>query len=363
MFDWIPIEYYTAIYHHVLFVVAVLILLHAAVYNIQDRSSMLFFQILGYILLPSIILYIGLRQISGVFFGDTGNYAVTYAVFAKNPNVTIEKDYLFNYLQKWCAPFMDIQYFFTLIALLYIIPCYMFSRKYFGKYWFFAFFLFIGSFSFWPYGVNGIRNGVATSIFILALVFYDKKILCYTILLISYGFHNSLAIPIGAFIVSDLYKNPKFYLYFWLAAIPLSLIAGSQLQALFGNLFSSDDRSVNYLTKGNVNNDNFTSTGFRWDFVIYSASAVSAGYYYILKRKIKDNFYVHLFGTFVIANAFWILVIKANFSNRFAYLSWFLMAPVIIYPLLRYKIVNDQYKWLGIVSMVYYLFTYIMFLK
>ena len=38
------------------------------------------------------------------------------------------------------------------------------------------------------------------------------------------------------------------------------------------------------------------------------------------------------------ANAFWIMVIRAEFSNRFAYLSWFLYPIVLAYPLLKLKI-------------------------
>ena len=65
----------------------------------------------------------------------------------------------------------------------------------------------------------------------------------------------------------------------------------------------------------------------------------------------------------MIANAFWILIIRANFSNRFAYLSWFLMAPVIAYPMLRYKLFPNQYRIVGLVLAFYYLFTYFMFLR
>jgi hypothetical protein len=65
----------------------------------------------------------------------------------------------------------------------------------------------------------------------------------------------------------------------------------------------------------------------------------------------------------MIANTFWILVIRANFSNRFAYLSWFLMAIVIAYPLLKVKFWDDHYKNVGRIFLAYYLFTYFMFLK
>jgi len=184
----------------------------------------------------------------------------------------------------------------------------------------------------------------------------------YACFLLSFFIHSSLLIPIAAFAVSALQKNPRLYLYVWLASIPLSLVAGSFWESFFSSL-GFEDRTSGYLTNNEEALQQFSQTGFRWDFVLYSASGIIAGYYFIFKKNIKDNFYIHLFGIYAIANAFWILVIRAAFSNRFAYLSWFLLAAVIAYPMLKYKIWTDQYRILGTIIFVYFLFTYIMFLK
>ena len=123
--------------------------------------------------------------------------------------------------------------------------------------------------------------------------------------------------------------------------IPISLAAGGFWENFFGSLGFQDDR-LSYLTEGNVNDDDFSSTGFRWDFLLYSATAVYAGWYFIIKKGFEDKIYFWLFNTYVFANAFWILVIRANFSNRFAYLSWFMMALVIIYPLLKKEMIKPK---------------------
>ena len=176
--------------------------------------------------------------------------------------------------------------------------------------------------------------------------------------------HSSLSIPILAFVIANMYKNPKAYLYVWLAAIPLSLVGGNFWEGLFGSIgFGADTRAEDYLTKGTINKDLLAYTGFRWDFLFYSSFAAFAGWYFIFKKNITDKLYIHLWGVFMIANAFWILIIRANFSNRFAYLSWFLMAPVIAYPLLRYKLFPNQYRVVGVIIAIYYLFTYFMFLR
>ena len=363
MFDWIPIQYYTPIYYHVMMLLVMITLLHAYSNDLFDPGTKSFAKGMGYFLLLVILSYMGTRPVSYVFV-DMTTYSQTYNLIASGQTPVVKSDYLFNYFLIYSTKIMSDRMFFFLCALFYTVPCYVFSRKYCGSYWFYVFLIFIGSYMFWPFGTNGIRNGLATAIFIWALCFYERKIWLYALMGLAYGMHSSLIIPIAAFAVSGVYKNPKIYLYIWLVAIPLSLAGGGFWEGFFGGLgFGDDTRAEDYLTKGNVNNDKFSSTGFRWDFLFYSSFAVFAGWYFIFKKHITDKFYIHLWGTYMIANAFWILVIRANFSNRFAYLSWFLMAPVIAYPLLRYKMFPNQYRVVGAVLTLYYLFTYFMFLR
>ncbi len=338
-------------------------LVHSYTNNLFDNSTKTFSSVFGYLLLIWILLYLGTRPISYVF-GDMGTYGKTYNQIVSGGQVIIKKDFLFNYFMVFCTKIISDRVFFFVVALIYILPLYLFSKKYCGTYWYFVFFIFVSSYMFWPFGTNGIRNGMATSLFVLGLFFYERKIVTYALMALSFGIHSSLVIPIAAFVVSGIYKNPKVYLSIWLAAIPLSLIGGGFWEGFFGGLgFGDDTRAEDYLTKGNVNNDVFAYTGFRWDFLLYSSFAVFAGWYFIFKKNITDQFYIHLWGIYMIANAFWILVIRANFSNRFAYLSWFLIAPIIAYPTMRYKLWNDQYKIIGGILFVYYLFTYLMFIR
>jgi len=359
MFDFIPASIYTTLQYNVLLIITVIILIHAFSYNIQDEKSIHFFNILGIVVACLYTAYMGQRQID-YRFGDTVNYNKAYQLLLNGKDLLVNKDFLFNYIMILCSKIMSVRSFFQLVDIFYIIPCIVFSYKYFGKYWFFAFFMFLASFSFWSYGVNGLRNGLGTSMFILGLCFYDKKAVLYSLFLISYFFHASLVIPIVAFVVSGLYKNPKIYIYIWLISIPLSLAGGAFWTNAFASLGFAEDRTQGYLTDGEQFAEQFSQTGFRWDFLFYSASAVFAGWYYIFKKNITETFYIHLFGVYCIANAFWVLVISAAFSNRFAYLSWFLMPIIIMYPLFKYKIISDQYKIIGIVISAYFLFTYFM---
>ncbi|OWK74508.1 hypothetical protein CBW16_03620 [Flavobacteriaceae bacterium JJC] len=363
MFDWIPISSYTTVYFNVLMIIMLITLFHSYQNDLFDLHTKSFSAIFGHIFLVFIILYIGTRPIHYVF-ADMGTYAVIYKKIQAGELVIVKNDFIFNYFMLYCSKIMNVKTWFFLCSFIYVWPCYVFSKKYCGSYWYYVFFIFVSSLMFWPFATNGIRNGLATSVFILGLFFYDKKILAYSLMGLAFGIHSSLIIPIAAFIVSGIYRDPKVYLYIWLIAIPLSLIGGGFWENFFLSLgFGGDTRPQQYLAESDKYKDAFAYTGFRWDFLFYSSFAVFAGWYFIFKKKITDKFYIHLWGTYIIANAFWILVIRANFSNRFAYLSWFLMAPVIAYPLLRYKMFPNQYRVVGVVIALYYLFTYFMFLR
>jgi hypothetical protein len=78
-------------------------------------------------------------------------------------------------------------------------------------------------------------------------------------------------------------------------------------------------------------------------------------------RKFKDQTFNILANTYLLSNAFWIMVIRSAFSNRFAYLSWFIYPLVIVYPLLRMNIWKDQDRKTAIIFFLYSGFSFFMF--
>ena len=84
---------------------------------------------------------------------------------------------------------------------------------------------------------------------------------------------------------------------------------------------------------------------------------IALGYYSIVKKRITDNWYSVLLSTYCFANAFWVIFIRAAFSNRFAYLSWFLYPVLIAYPLFMLRIWHNQDKNIGLIIMAYVGFT------
>lgn len=360
MLNLIPLEYYTNFYFIVLSIVIVLFYIYTQFVSFETKIKFnkQYLKFLGYFALFFTILYMGLRPISGRYFGDMSTYNAVFEQLKIYGTAALPSNDKFYYYYMYIVSiFGSAEFFFLLSSFLYTIPLFLASKRIFGKYWCYAFLVLVSSLSFWAYGTNGLRNGLAASIFLL--VFSFKNIFIRLILLIiAVSIHSSMLIPLAAYILASTVKRVKLLLYGWLLAIPLSLVAGGFFQGLFASLIQDDRTS--YLTEGNINNDSFSSTGFRWDFLIYSAVPVLIGYIFAIRNQSKDRLYEVILGTYLISNAFWILVIKANFSNRFAYLSWFMMGLVIVYPFLYSDHSKRKHQILGHISLVYFLFAFIM---
>lgn len=353
MLDFIPTSYYVHIFFNLLLFINLFTLLHNYILPINDYKNLAFMRTMGILLLVFVLVYMGLRPVSYIFV-DMVTYAAHYDRYLLGSEIRATHDVTFHYFMKFCSYFLSKTGFFFLCVLLYLTPMFVLSKKLFKQYWYYSFLMLVGSFSFWAYGVNGIRNGIATSMFLMAFAYRDKKILLILFLSIASLFHKTMLLPTIAYIATLFYNNPKSYLIFWLVSIPLSLALGSAVISLFASLGFGDDRISGYLS-GN-------GTSFRWDFLLYSASAVFAGYYFIFKKGFKDKVYHQLFNIYLFCNGFWVLVIKANFSNRFAYLSWFMIAIIIVYPYLKQRFFENQNIAIGKMLLAYFGFTYLMFL-
>ncbi|MDO6759415.1 EpsG family protein [Tamlana sp. 2_MG-2023] len=355
MIEFIPLDEYYLYYINISLAIVLFTLIHSWLLEIDNPKNIVYINSLGYTILIILTLYIGLRPISGIHFSDMATYAKTFNYYKVGGELKTDKDVFFELFTKFCSSIMTINIFFLFCATLYIYPMFRVSKIFFKEYWFYSFLLLVVSFSFWAYGVNGIRNGIATSIFLLAVSFYKNKIVMIALLVLSTMFHKTMLLPVLAFSITFLYNNPKIYLMFWILAIPCSIALGGFWENLFATLGFADDRLGGYLSNGDG------SSKFRFDFLFYSSFPIIAGFYYILKKGFDDKLYNQLLNTYLISNAFWILVIRAAFSNRFAYLSWFLMAVLIIYPLLKERHHKYQHLVIGQIVLAYFGFTYLMF--
>lgn len=286
------------------------------------------------------IIIVGLRPISSAF-GDTVTYAQTYNSFSQIvEKVTSSKDSLFYSFMWLCSQFMTVNWFFFIIEVLYVVPIIIACNRLLKNNADIGLVFCFAAFSFFTYAVNGIRNGVACNMVFLAITFIGgstrDKILCAVLSVVAISTHASAALPVVCMLVAYFIKKPDVLFYFWGLSIIVSLLAGNSVANLFASL-GFDERLSDYIHP-DIEEDIYTTTGFRWDFLLYSAAPILLGWYVVFKRRVYNSTYLLLLGTYIFANAFWVMVIRAEFSNRFAYLSWFLYPIVLAYPLLKLKI-------------------------
>ena len=361
MLDFVPIQYYTDTYFHIILLVILVTFLHTQSFSGFTKTTFIFNKTATLFLFWFTLLYMGLRPISYVF-GDMGTYNKAFKIYANGGFTGLKGDVGFYTMMKLVSYFQSAPLFFFIVDVLYLVPLYIAVKKWFPQYYFFAFLILLASFSFWAYGTNGLRNGIATSFMLLAFSYANSnKKITYVLLALSFSFHSSMILLITAYFLTTIIKNSKIYFLAWFTSIFLSLSMGTFWESLFMSLgFGEEDKLQDYFGKKELYENSFSSTGFRWDFLIYSSIAVIIAYYFIIIKKINDKHYRQLTNIYLTVNAFWILVIRASFSNRFAYLSWFMMGIIIIYPFLHKLYWKNQFSIIGIIIISYFSFTYIM---
>lgn len=310
------------------------------------------------ILTISIILFIGLRPINSVFV-DMVNYNDYYHIILGNPyhfNANTS-NILFDNLFSWMAGLnIDITFFFLIIATIYFGGIGIACRKLFPKDTFYAILIYLAALSTFSYGTNGIKAGAAASLFLIAIAYHKQWLIALVALLLSYGFHHSMQLPIAAYMVVTIIRQPKYYLVFWILSLVLAAAHITFFQDLFANM--TDEQGAGYLQSKGTNWGG--KEGFRLDFVLYSVAPIAVGYYAIFKHRINSQLYNFIYGVYLFTNSIWMLCMYANFNNRIAYLSWFLLPIVLIYPFMNEQISRNQYKTLNYIAFGHLAFTLFM---
>lgn len=236
--------------------------------------------------------------------------------------------------------------FFIATAMIYSFSYFYFSKKMFPNNCGYLLIMITGSLGFSGYGSNTIRSGMALAIMLLALVVPQGKwnrILAFLVILCSLSIHKSMAIPIAAYAVANYLKNLRFVESFWLFCLFISIL-DIDIASLFEQLSFVDSRVMSYAeTKGEYVSD-YSKMGFRPDFVIYSLLPVYIANIWMKRYNYYSDFYGRIYRAYLFANSVWLLSMRVNFADRIAYLSWFMIPVLTLYPLLsgELKIKNAQ---------------------
>ena len=321
------------------------IVLFSIVFILQtNKQSGLLNRQLAPLMCIILVAFITFRPEVWQYFGDTTNYARFFRFAQKYNKVSAQYEDPGFVASILLFRNFDLRVWFLFFAMLYVVPQYATCRRLFADYSCFAFVLLVGAFSFFGFGFNGMRNGAACAIVMWAFIcpsFFIKTLL----FIIAASLHKSVLLPIVAYVITVYYNKTKIYIYVWCICIFIAYFISNA----FGDMqWLSDllgDKRVNYLNQNfnsleNASKINFSTTGFRWDFLIYSAVPVYLGWVTIVNKRIKEEWYVRLFNIYLICNTAWLFTARVPFNNRFAYLSWFLLPLLLAYPF----ILNDSLK-------------------
>ena len=220
------------------------------------------------VLVLFLIIFIGFRPVSGGYFVDMVNYVLYYDFFYDGVQFVFdwesENKIFDNLFALWGSLRFGYTSFFVFVAFIYFSTAYLGLRKLFPTHRLTAFLVFLAAFSTFSYGTNGIKAGAATSLFIWALGYRDNLKVSIPLVLLSWGCHHSMIMPVAALVVTMFFKNPKCYFVGWVFC---ALMAAAHITA-FAHFFAgaTTEHGAEYLL-GSGENDG-TKGGFRIDFIV-----------------------------------------------------------------------------------------------
>lgn len=309
------------------------------------------------------VMFIGFRPASSAFV-DMMNYITFYHAFHEGSVFIFDKEaenLLFDNYFAWIGSMrLGTTFFFVTIAAIYFMCTYIACKRMFPRDTLIAYLVFLAAFSTFSYGTNGIKAGAAAAIFLMALSYRENLKACISLILVSWGAHHSMIMVVVAFVLTLIYKNPKVYFAGWCFCLLVAAAHISFFQELFAGILSdSGDSGADYLITGG--DDWGGKSGFRIDFVLYSAMPILVGYWAVYKKRLQlSKIYTCLLNLYMTLNGTWMLCMYASFTNRIAYLSWFLYPIVLIYPFINENWGASRYKTLSKVVLAHLGFTLFM---
>ena len=340
----IPAQYYQLVYIIIIILISIPVCMRYASYSVDRLNSVDNEPIVGSLLFTIfIILFVGFRPNSSIFADGPGYWA---GILDHRWEGGTLSDVNYQFATKWLMSFLssfNISPRIGFIAFSTIIygGAFVAMRKLFPKDTLLAMIMFCGAFgTFWG-AVNGIKNGMACSMFICALAYKDNWKVCLLMLLLSFGFHHSLELLIAAFVICLFYKNTKVYSLIWTVSLILAILHVTYFQTFFAGF--TDEQGAGYLLGENIGGKG----GLRLDFIAYSFAPIALAWW-VSKKKIFQPEYRFVFNEYLLTNAIWMLCMFASYTNRIAALSWSLFPVIILMPLLGDKVADNQYKVLSL---------------
>ena len=228
--EFIPAYYYTTVYYTTLLVITwftVLYYVGAASQRILHAEGSPV-QTAAFILTLIIFFFLGLRQAS-FEFGDAVNYALMYTKGSQDYTaVSLEEEWLWASISGFCrSTGLNVNEYFLFIEFFYIGGMFVCSLILMRKNLWIAMLFFFTAFQTFTFGTNGIRNGMACSIELVAIALVieqgPRRTVGFILMFLALGIHRSTMLPTAA-AISTIYlvKDTKWALRFWIVSIILA---------------------------------------------------------------------------------------------------------------------------------------------
>lgn len=339
----IAAEYYSLVYMLIIMLFAIPVCFRYTGYSMdrlqhcqsEPLNKSLWFTIL-------IIIYIGSRPNSPVFADGPGYwYGILDHRWEHYTLEEVSNQFVTKYLMSTLSFYeVDPRIGFFIFAIIYYGFALLAMRKLFPRDTLLAMIMFCGAFCTFGGAVNGIKNGMALSLFLCAIAYRDNWRYYIPFLILSIGLHHSMQLSIAAFIACKFYTKTRNYSIAWIFGLIMAAAHISYFQTLFAGY--TDESGQSYL----ITNSDSWVTGFRPDFILYSAAPLFVAWWISQKRKIQiDSNYAFSLNVYMLMNTIWLLCIYSAFTNRIAALSWSIFPILLLYPFLNMRIVRNQYKY------------------
>lgn len=305
-------------------------------------------QCFGFLLATLMAVYMGTRPLN--MYGDSQLYSTIFKLVQDGAWVDFKssgKEWVWDVIEWFFVRHADASSWFLLIDIVYVSAYAVVCWRWMPRRSTTAFMFVATSLSFFSYATNGIRQGMAAALCILALGVlpsdrnrpdWPRLTVCLTLLYLGFSTHTSMQLFAAATIATIIWPSQKIPFYVWMTCLVLSPL--SQVFIGMAPQMFEDNRMAHYgqLIAVGV----FSRSGWRWDFILYSALPVVLAYWVMFRKKMHDVTYVRLMSVYMYVNATWLLVNSIPYSNRFAYISWCIYPVIVAYPLLKFRLIRHQ---------------------
>lgn len=289
-----------------------------------------------YVLLALGVLGISLRYLFFNGLGDTSTYVNHFLSKVQGePSRWESRDCLYDALTWLTIKTQSLPFHFISITLVILLPILYWSKKHFNQAYWVVVVLFLAQPFFIPYANNGIRFGMATSIFLLALTVKNQW---YRLLLAVAAvlMHGTLLLPFLAMYIVLVFPKIrlKYYIIGSLIANVLAFLLQSTWYDYLLNLLPIEYfyRMHFYLSEMKFQHVSIWG-GFRWDFWLYGFLFVIWSAWIMHRYKWRDPYFIFIAKLYTSIHAITPFFYAVFFANRFGMLAWFLTPLLIALPL------------------------------